>query len=130
MRLGAAAGVAAAFKAPIGGVLFVIEEACTHWRAELTWRAFFTCAITSYTIRLLNSMCASGGDRCGFYEGGGLVLFPEASFGDFHAAQAVLQGLLAAVPLMLPVRRHVPLPTQRDAIRARASSTSSRQGPA
>ncbi|KAF4671000.1 hypothetical protein FOZ61_006818 [Perkinsus olseni] len=56
ISIGTAMGVAAAFQAPLGGILFSLEEASTYWRAETTWRAFFGCIIASFTAKHLSAL--------------------------------------------------------------------------
>ncbi|ONK57742.1 uncharacterized protein A4U43_C09F3630 [Asparagus officinalis] len=74
---GAAAGVAAAFRAPVGGVLFALEEAASWWRSALLWRTFFTTAVVSVLLRSLISYCRGG--NCGLFGEGGLIMFDLSS---------------------------------------------------
>eukprot|EP01059_Diplonema_ambulator_P021477 TRINITY_DN3567_c0_g2_i2.p1 TRINITY_DN3567_c0_g2~~TRINITY_DN3567_c0_g2_i2.p1 ORF type:complete len:1005 (+),score=45.77 TRINITY_DN3567_c0_g2_i2:757-3771(+) len=53
---GAAAGVSAAFGAPLGGLLFVMEEVATHWDTSLTWLIFFGTMIAFFSSAVMMSL--------------------------------------------------------------------------
>eukprot|EP01018_Ginkgo_biloba_P024751 Gb_03967 [translate_table: standard] len=74
---GAAAGVAAAFCAPVGGVLFVLEEVASWWRSALLWRTFFTTAVVAVVLRVLIDYCKGG--NCSLFGKGGLIMFDVSS---------------------------------------------------
>ena len=50
--MGAASGVAAAFHAPIGGILFALEEVSSFWDPHLTVYTFFMVTSAAYTVAL------------------------------------------------------------------------------
>ncbi|XP_028051922.1 chloride channel protein CLC-b isoform X2 [Camellia sinensis] len=70
---GASSGVCAAFKAPVGGVLFALEEVATWWRSALLWRTFFSTAVVVVVLRASMEFCNSG--NCGLFGQGGLIMF-------------------------------------------------------
>lgn len=54
ITIGTAAGVAVAFNAPIGGVLFAFEEAASYFPNRVLWRSFFAAALAELTLRVMN----------------------------------------------------------------------------
>ncbi|KAJ4761261.1 Chloride channel protein [Rhynchospora pubera] len=100
---GAGAGIAAAFRAPVGGVLFALEAVSSWWRISLLWRAFFTTAVVAVVLRALIDVCKSG--KCGLFGKGGLIMFDVTSentayhFGDLPPViiLGVIGGILGSL---------------------------------
>ncbi|KAG6757494.1 hypothetical protein POTOM_037806 [Populus tomentosa] len=98
---GCAAGVAAAFRAPVGGVLFALEEVTSWWRSQLMWRVFFTSAVVAVVVRTAMGWCKSG--NCGHFGSGGFIIWDtgqeDYSFGELlpMAVIGVIGGLLGAL---------------------------------
>nr|XP_028570788.1 H(+)/Cl(-) exchange transporter 5-like isoform X2 [Podarcis muralis] len=72
----AAAGVSVAFGAPIGGVLFSLEEVSYYFPLKTLWRSFFAALVAAFTLRSINPF---GNSR--------LVLF----YVEFHAPWHLLE---------------------------------------
>ncbi|XAR58272.1 hypothetical protein NMG60_11026707 [Bertholletia excelsa] len=73
ITIGASSGVCAAFRAPVGGVLFALEEVATWWRSALLWRTFFSTAVVVMVLRTFMEYCRSG--NCGLFGQGGQIMF-------------------------------------------------------
>ena len=58
LSVGVAAGVSAAFGAPIGGALFAYElsKPNTFWSFSLTWKVFFASTIATFTLSLFKQI--------------------------------------------------------------------------
>ncbi|KAG2704387.1 hypothetical protein I3760_05G002000 [Carya illinoinensis] len=92
---GAAAGVAAAFRAPVGGVLFALEEAASWWRSALLWRTFFTTAVVAVVLRGFMVFCRGG--KCGLFGEGGLIMFDVNSAKPTYSVPDLLAVIFLGV---------------------------------
>jgi chloride channel 7 len=94
---GAAAGVAAAFGAPIGGVLFSLEEGASFWNQALTWRIFFG-SMTSFFV--LNMVLSTFKGFPGQLSNGGLLNFgnfDNATYGVVELPIFVMIGVIGGL---------------------------------
>ncbi|KAL4632875.1 hypothetical protein ACB092_04G082600 [Castanea dentata] len=92
---GAAAGVAAAFRAPVGGVLFALEEAASWWRSALLWRTFFTTAVVAIVLRAFIQYCTTG--KCGLFGEGGLIMYDVSSANAAYSAPDILAVIFLGI---------------------------------
>ncbi|PNW78323.1 hypothetical protein CHLRE_09g402051v5 [Chlamydomonas reinhardtii] len=74
---GVSVGVAAAFNAPIGGLLFAFEEVASFWQQRLGWQVFYACMCSVLTLNLSRSA--------------GKALLGQGSFGWFDKEVAFEQ---------------------------------------
>jgi len=86
---GAAAGMAAAFGSPIGGVLWVLEETSNAWTPRLMWRMFTAALLASVTLAFL---------KAGIYSGD-ISVSGLLTFSNLHEAVFSLAASSVASPI-------------------------------
>ncbi|NXX82833.1 CLCB protein, partial [Urocolius indicus] len=108
---GAGAGIASVFRAPIGGLLFTLEEVSSFWDIRLAWQTFFCCLMATFTTDLLSSSLYGFVYRghFGFFEAEKRILFWNLLDVNILAfvptiALGILGGLLGALFVSLNIK--------------------------
>ncbi|KAK3821408.1 MAG: clc channel [Benniella sp.] len=73
-----ASGVAVAFGAPIGGVLFSLEEVSYYFPSKTMWRTYFCALVSAVVLKMINP-----------YRVGKTVLFQVTYDRDWHLFEAI-----------------------------------------
>ncbi|XP_004233300.2 chloride channel protein CLC-b [Solanum lycopersicum] len=93
---GSSSGVCAAFRSPVGGVLFALEEVATWWRSALLWRTFFSTAVVVVILRAFIEYCKSG--KCGLFGKGGLIMFDVSGVSvTYHPVDIIPIALIGII---------------------------------
>ncbi|XP_022809140.1 chloride channel protein A-like [Stylophora pistillata] len=92
---GAAAGVASAFGAPVGGLLFSMEEVSSFWNMKLSWQTFFACMVSTFTTDLFNSAFE------GFKYQGDFGLFKAEKNILFQISHGIGLNILVFIPTVI-----------------------------
>ena len=92
LQLGSAAGVAAAFNAPIGGLLYVMEEVASNLPPDYVWRAFMTAGVAVGVALVLYSANEGRVDYASL-----VISDPNGSSTGWGVADLPLVAVLAAL---------------------------------
>lgn len=92
---GIAAGVSAAFGSPIGGTLFAYElsKPSTFWTFSMMWRSFFTAAVSTYSLSLLDHIWEHGWNDMTLSAAGTL------KFGELQQAEVLVTDIHGPIVL-------------------------------
>jgi hypothetical protein len=79
-KTGTAVGIATAFGAPIGGLLFALEELASSFSQALGWQTFFACMAAVLTLDTARSAqhALTSGQFFGVFDGDASTVFFEA----------------------------------------------------
>lgn len=86
----AAAGVSVAFGAPIGGVLFSLEEVSYYFGYKTLWRSFFCAMVAAVTLQLINPLRTNQ-----------LVLFQVTFDRPWHAFELIWFIVIGALGVLI-----------------------------
>nr|XP_056710733.1 chloride channel protein D-like [Euleptes europaea] len=110
---GAGAGIASVFHAPVGGLLFTLEEVASFWDIKLAWQTFFCCMMAAFTTDLLSSSLSGFVYRgqFGFFKAEKRILFWVKNLLDMSVLAfvpaiflGILGGLLGALFVFLNIK--------------------------